>query len=179
MPRHSDHVNRRAVSEGGFRDGCLRPPPLRVRSVPQSGRQCRSKIASQPAAGLSMPSFPMSQYLPRLTRAPSALGNPRCRGSQARSRGTTALDPALGRDRRRVRRAVANLGTTRASRLSMKHYRRLSALMHIQFSVSPRPLMYDDSSAAARRHPRTTPCGSQTVITVMCASLEGLESVAT
>jgi len=74
---------------------------------------------------------------------------------------------------------VANLTRTRTRRLSMKQHRRLSALMEIQFSVSPRPLMYDDASAAVLRHPRTAPSGRGRAVDVMCAGLEALEAVAT
>lgn len=73
---------------------------------------------------------------------------------------------------------VANLASTRTRRLSMKQHRRLSALMEIQFSVSPRPLMYDDASASVLRHPRSAPGGNGTAVDVMCAGLEQLEDVA-
>ena len=73
---------------------------------------------------------------------------------------------------------VANLAGTRTRRLSMKQHRRLSALMEIQFSISPRPLMYDDASAAVLRHPRSAPGGHGAAVETMCAGLEQLEDVA-
>lgn len=74
---------------------------------------------------------------------------------------------------------VANLTRTRTRRLSMRQHRRLSALMTICFAVTPRPLCVDDASAAVLRHPRTAPDGTRSAVDAMCASLEGLEAVAT
>lgn len=73
---------------------------------------------------------------------------------------------------------VGNLSRTRTRRLSTKQHRRLSALMEIQFSISPRPLMYDDASAAVLRHPRSAPGGASAAVDVMCAGLGPLEAVA-
>lgn len=73
---------------------------------------------------------------------------------------------------------VTNLAGTRTRRLSMKQHRRLSALMEIQYSISPRPLMYDDASAAVLRHPRSAPGGHGVAVETMCAGLEQLEDVA-
>lgn len=73
---------------------------------------------------------------------------------------------------------VTNLAGTRTRRLSMKQHRRLSALMEIQFSISPRPLMYDDASAAVLRHPHSAPGGNGPAVEVMCTGLEQLEEVA-
>jgi hypothetical protein len=73
---------------------------------------------------------------------------------------------------------IANLSQTRTRRLSTKQHRRLSALMTILFSVSPRPIHIDGASVAVLRHPRTAPDGGQPAVDVMCTSLEGLEDVA-
>lgn len=73
---------------------------------------------------------------------------------------------------------IANLPSTRTRRLSLTQHRRLSALMTILFTVTPRPLCADDASAAVLRHPRTAPDGTRSAVETMCASLEGLEAVA-
>lgn len=73
---------------------------------------------------------------------------------------------------------LSNLPNTRTRRLSMTQHRRLSALMTILFTVTPRPLCADDASAAVLRHPRTAPDGTHSAVDAMCAGLQGLEAVA-
>lgn len=73
---------------------------------------------------------------------------------------------------------LANLPLTHTHRLSTKQHRRLSALMDIWFSVTPRPLYPHDACGAVLQHPRSAPDGVGRALDVMCGSLEGLEAVA-
>lgn len=73
---------------------------------------------------------------------------------------------------------LANLPLTHTHRLSTKQHRRLSALMDIWFSVTPRPIEPHNACGAVLQHPRSAPNGDGRALDVMCASLEGLEAVA-